>query len=80
MPASPNEVILTPRSVIENKLLTALSNDNCVAVLCSQADLTMLITAMQFYENANPVLPDLPSPTLNFLNGLKQLRLEAFNV
>jgi hypothetical protein len=41
-------VIPTSRSVIEGKLLDALSNDGCVAILASEDDLNVMIAALEY--------------------------------
>ena len=40
----------TPRSVIEKKLLTALGDESCVAILATKQDLEDMIAALCGYE------------------------------
>lgn len=42
-----NTVVPTNRQVIENKLLTALNNSDCVAILASEEDLRIMIEALR---------------------------------
>lgn len=63
------KVDLTHRSVIERKLLDAISRDDCVAVLLSKVDLCGVIVALRKVN-----LPEMN----DLLRGLEQLHKEAF--
>lgn len=41
-------ILPSSRSIIENKLLTALNDDSCVAILATKDDLDVLIEALEF--------------------------------
>lgn len=71
----PNEVVGASRQVIESKLLTALEDDDTVAVLYSEADLQILIHALDAY-NASGEGNDR---SREILIGVAQLYQEAFS-
>lgn len=68
-------VIPTTRTVIEGKLLDALTNDGCVAILASEDDLRMLISALSNtpWEEAEHLMK-----ARAFADGLRKLLAEAF--
>jgi hypothetical protein len=83
MTHSPNKIVLTSRSVIEGKLLSALSEKGTVAILLSKQDCDDLHAALCGYT-----LGTWKGNTLswqewvkrcdNLAEGIDQLRKEAF--
>jgi ribosome assembly protein YihI (activator of Der GTPase) len=79
---SPNTVVKTSRSVIEKKLLTALEDENTVAVLLSKQDLKDLLEAL---DDCEYLQVNRQAPQEAYMNrirvisaGLAQLHKEAF--
>ncbi len=72
--SEPNSVIPTSREVIENKLLTALEDDNTVAVLFSKQDLEDVLFALESYKWN----PERIARCRELAGGMNQLYLEAF--
>lgn len=68
----PNEVIRTKRSVIEKRILDVLDDGEHVAIMANEADLTVLIGALAAWA------PSGPSRARELLEGMRQLRREAF--
>ena len=68
-------VVPTSRSVIEGKLLDALSNDGCVAILASEEDLNVMIAALEYAMLGNRK-QTVAARALAI--GMRQLRKEAF--
>lgn len=67
----PSIVELTNRTVIADKLLTALTEQNVVAVVLSEEDTDMLIQSL--------TLTATSARAMAFLLDLKQLRRSAFH-
>ena len=65
-------VELAHRRVIERKLLTAIEDDDCVAILASREDLSLLIRGLERI-NVNPKATALCA-------ALVRLRMEAFPI
>lgn len=68
-------VVPTSRSVIEGKLLDALSNDGCVAILASEDDLNVMIAALEYAMLGNHK-QTIAARAL--AKDMRQLRKEAF--
>lgn len=47
-------ILPSSRSIIENKLLTALNDDSCVAILATKDDLDVLIAALNYAMLGKP--------------------------
>ena len=72
---SPNQVVHASRQVLEHKLLTALGDENTVAILASREDLDLLIRALRHVST----LGKHEQERKHFwLKGMEQLRREAF--
>ena len=67
-----NKEISAPFEVIENQLLTALDDKSKVAILATQDDLDLLISALTYSPNKSN------ASRTKMLDGLKQLRDAAF--
>lgn len=65
------QVELTNRTVIADKLLTALTEENVVAVILTEEDVDMLIQSL--------TLAATSARAMSFLLDLKQLRRSAFH-
>jgi len=63
--------------VIEKKLLTALEDENTVAILASKRDLNLYIDALRFWD-MHLSIPERRKHLAEMLAGLKQLRASAF--
>ena len=70
----PCSVSLTQREVIENKLLTALEDESCTAILTSKEDLEILIAALESWNWGN----SSTHRSMDLAAGITQLRDEAF--
>lgn len=68
-------VVPTSRSVIEGKLLDALSNDGCVAILASEDDLNVMIAALEYAMLGNH---KQTVAARDLAKDMRQLRKEAF--
>lgn len=68
-------VVPTSRSVIEGKLLDALSNDGCVAILASEEDLNVMIAALEYAMLGNH---KQTVAARALAKDMRQLRKEAF--
>lgn len=69
------EVIQSTRTVIANKLLAALDNDDKVAILATEADLNTLIEALNEMALRTSSRPRFH----NLARDLAQLKQEAFD-
>ena len=69
-----NEVVPAGRAVIESKLLTTLEDEGTVAVLYSEADLQILIHALDAYNSSGAG----NDRSREMLIGIAQLYQEAF--
>lgn len=69
------KIVPSNREVIDNQLLTALDDKSKVAILASEEDLDVLITALKRYPVS---LCTKETQVLALLNGLEQLRDAAF--
>lgn len=65
---------LTQREVIENKLLTALEDESCTAILTSKEDLEILIAALESWNWGS----NSTRRSMDLAAGIAQLRDEAF--
>lgn len=75
MDEGPNTIERTSRSVIENKLLTALQEGDCVAALFTKQDLEALISALAIAET----FKTQNTPKWNEMRlSFEQLHKEAF--
>lgn len=63
------------RNVIESKLLDALSNDGCVAILASEDDLNVMIAALEYAMLGNK---KQTIAARSLAKDLRRLRKEAF--
>jgi hypothetical protein len=68
-------VVPASRSVIEGKLLDALSNDGCAAILASEDDLNVMIAALEYAMLGNHK-QTIAARAL--AKDMRQLRKEAF--
>ena len=66
------EIKEVPRELIEGKLLAAMDDKNCVAILANEEDLNDFITAFR----TSPIFSTVRGQTL--LKDLKKLRASAF--
>jgi len=73
--AAPCSVELTKREVIERKLLTALEDDNTVAILASKQDLDVMVAALDYAMLSDK---NQTRKARELAAGMKQLRREAF--
>ena len=72
---TPNKVIHPSRQIIEHKLLTALEDEDTVAILASRQDLDLLIRGLRYA----PTRSDHERERLDFwLKSMEQLRKETF--
>lgn len=83
MKLAPNRVELTTRSVIEHKLLTALSDDSQVACLFTKQDLEDIIASLYGYklseQSGNVISWKAHAERCKGLaDGMSQLLHEAF--
>jgi hypothetical protein len=62
----------TSREIIERKLLNALANKDCVAVIFNEKDLNQVIAAIQYIELREHMKRS------SLLSDLLRLRKEAF--
>lgn len=75
MKEPPCSVEPTSREVIEGKLLNALTNDACVAILASEADLDVMIAALEYAMLGNG---KQTVAARALAKDIRQLRDEAF--
>ena len=75
-PDQPNEVVGASRQVIESKLLTALEDDDTVAVLFTEEDLKVMILSLTAY--AEDASQNDAQRCRSLSLGMAQLYQEAF--